>query len=154
MFSVGIDVCINRLVADSREVNRVAQTGWRYSRRDDDLSRHFRMDRAEIFDRACRRKRLRKLIIGIEGAGVELSILIRHQMRDVISIDPGYRGTGFDRQGWRVEGEVGDLYSRVVGQCPAAACNQAQPKNCYKTSPGKHQSANLACSGRARGKRV
>jgi hypothetical protein len=59
---------INRLVADSREVNRVAQTGWRYSRRDDDLSRHFRMDRAEIFDRACRRKRLRKLIIGIEGA--------------------------------------------------------------------------------------
>ena len=59
---------INRLVADGRKVNRVADTGWRFSGRDDDLSRHFRMDRAKIFDRARRRKRLRKRIIGVEGA--------------------------------------------------------------------------------------
>jgi hypothetical protein len=59
---------INRLVADSREVNRLAQTGWRFSRRDDDLSRHFRMDCAEILDRTRRRERLRKLVIGVESA--------------------------------------------------------------------------------------
>ena len=85
---------------------------------------------------------------------MELSILIRHQMRDVVSIDPGHRGASLDRQGWWVEGEVGDLYDRVVGQRPAAACNQAQSENCYKTCQGQQQSANPACSGRARGKRV
>ena len=43
---------------------------------------------------------------------------------------------------------------RVVGQCPAAACDQAQSENCYKTCQGQQQNANPARSGRARGKRV
>jgi hypothetical protein len=85
---------------------------------------------------------------------VELAVLIRHQMRDVVSIDPGHRGAGLDRQGWRVEGEVDDLYGLVVGQCPAASCNQAQSENCCKTCQGQQQSANPARSNRARGKGV
>src|SRR6476620_774760 len=44
---------LDRLVADSREVNRLAQTGWCFLGRDDDLSRHFRMDCAVILDRTC-----------------------------------------------------------------------------------------------------
>ena len=83
---------------------------------------------------------------------MELSILIRHQMWDVVSIHPVHSGAGLDRQGWWVEGEVGDLYGRVVGQCPAAACNQAQSENCYKTD--QQLSSNPASSGRARGKSV
>ena len=63
---------------------------------------------------------------------MELAVLFRHQMRDVVSIDPGHRGAGLDRQGWRVEGEVGDLYGRIISQCPAAACNQAESENCYR----------------------
>ena len=85
---------------------------------------------------------------------MELSILIRHQMRDVVSIDPGHRGADLDRQGWRVEGEVGDLYGRLVGQYSAAARNQAQPENCCKTCQGQQQSANPARSDRVRGKGV
>jgi hypothetical protein len=37
-------------------------------------------------------------------------------MRNIVSVDPGHRGAGFDRKRGRIEGEIGDLYLGIGGK--------------------------------------
>src|SRR5215471_9924066 len=71
------------------------------------------MDRAEIFDGAGRRERLREGFVSVERVRAERPILLGNHMRDVVGIDPSNGGSCLLG---RIEGEVGDLYLGVFGK--------------------------------------
>ena len=75
-----------------------------------------RMDGTKIFDGACRREGLGEGIVRIESARAERAVLLRNDMRNIVSVDPGHRGAGFDRKRGRIEGEIGDLYLGIGGK--------------------------------------
>src|SRR5262249_31619481 len=75
-----------------------------------------RMDRAEIFDGARRRERLREALVGVERVRAERPVLLGNHMRNVIGIDPSHGRSCLHRERGRIEGEVGDLYFGVFGK--------------------------------------
>src|SRR4029077_21282601 len=69
---------------------RVAAGRLKVSRRlDDDLADHVWMDRTEILELARHIECVREFVVGVEGLRFELQILFRHDMREVVAIDPG-----------------------------------------------------------------
>src|SRR5258708_11061131 len=80
---------------------------------DHDGSGHVRMQGAKILVDARCRERERVFVVGVHHLGSERLAGRRDGVRDVVLVDPGDGGPGFDGQVLRTEGEIVDLHHRL-----------------------------------------
>jgi hypothetical protein len=75
---------------------------------DDDFSDHLRMQTAEILEGAGASERKGIRVVGVERVRSEYLVLINHQMRDIVVVDPLHRRSHRNRQFGGREGEIID----------------------------------------------
>ena len=75
---------------------------------DDDFSDHLRMQTAEILEGAGASERKGIRVVGVERVRSEYLVLIDHQMRDIVVVDPLHRRSHRNRQFRGREGEIID----------------------------------------------
>lgn len=83
----------------------------------DDLTGHFRMDRAEVAVSAGFREREGEFLVGVEDFRFECFGIIRahNGVRSVVAIYPGHRGSGGNGSRRWTEAEIVDLYFEALG---------------------------------------